>query len=111
MREYTTANGEGRQSVSTLVVCPKKNPSKKAKTADRYVAFITNVKVDGAGDLLRLMPKTYRKRRGRAGYRILKQARAKTKSPMVAARLFLMFISLAYVNFWLLYRRMLVDDA
>ena len=43
----------GRQSVSTLVVYPKKNPPKKAKTADRYVAFITNVGVDDPGDLLR----------------------------------------------------------
>ena len=29
-----------------LVVYPKKNPHKNIKTADRYVAFITNVKVD-----------------------------------------------------------------
>ena len=112
VREYTMTNGDGRQSVSTLVVCSKKNPPKKAKTTDRYVAFITNARVDDPGDLLRLIPKTYRKRWGiETGYRILKQARAKTKSPRVAARLFLMFFSLAYVNFWLLYRRMLVDDA
>ena len=58
------------------------------------------------------MPKTYRKRWGiETGYCVLKQAKAKTKSPRVAARLFLMFFSLRYVNFWLLYRRMLVDDA
>ena len=111
VREYTMTNGEGRQSVSTLVVCPKKNPPKNAKTADRYVAFITNVKVDDHRDLLRLIPRTYRKRWGiETGYRVLKQARAKTKSTRTAARLFLMFFSLAYVNFWLMYRRMLTDD-
>ena len=112
VREHTMTNGEGRQSTSTLVICPKKNPPRNAKTADRYVAFITNVKVDDHRDLLRLIPKTYRKRWGiETGYRVLKQARAKTKSPRVAARLFLMFFSLAYVNFWLLYRRTLIDDA
>ena len=64
VREYTMSNREGRQSTSTLVICPKKNPPKNAKTADRYVAFITNVKVDNPKDLLRLIPKTYRKRWG-----------------------------------------------
>ena len=112
VREYTMSNREGRQSTSTLVVCPKKNPPKNAKTADRYVAFITNVRVDNPKDLLSHIPKTYRKRWGiETGYRVLKQARAKTKSPRTAARLFLMFFSLAYVNFWLLYRRALIVDA
>ena len=79
-----------RQSTSTLVVCPKRNPPKNAKTADRYVAFITNIRVNNAWDLLRYIPKTYRKRWGiETGYRILKQARI--KSPRMAARLFLMF--------------------
>ena len=32
VREHTMTNGEGRQSTSTLVVCPKKNPPKNAKT-------------------------------------------------------------------------------
>ena len=109
IREYTMTNKDGRQSTSTLVVCPKKNPPKNARTADRYVAFITNMRVDNPRDLLVHIPKTYRKRWGiETGYRILKQARARTKSPRTAARLFLMFFSLAYVNFWLLYRRALI---
>ena len=86
--------------------------AKNAKTADRYVAFITNIRVDNPRDLLRRIPKTYRKRWGiETGYRILKQARARTKSPRMAARLFLMFFSLACVNFWLLYCRVLINDA
>ena len=105
VREYTMSNREGRQSTSTLVVCPKKNPPKNAKTADRHVAFITNVKVDNPKDLLRLIPKTYRKRWGiETGYRVLEWARAKTKSPRTAARLFLFFLSLAFYNFWSLCR-------
>ena len=100
-----------RQSTSTLAVCPKRNPPKNARTADRYVAFITNIRVDNPRDLLRRIPKTYRKRWGiETGYRILKQARARTKSPRMVARLFLMFFSLAYVNFWLLYRRALIGN-
>ena len=111
VREYTITNKDGRQSTSTLVICPKKKPPKNARTADRYVAFVTNIRVDNPRDLLRLVPKTYRKRCGiETGYRVLKQARAKTMSLRIAARLFLMSFSLAYVNFWLLYRRMLIDD-
>ena len=110
VREYTMANREGRRSTSTLVVCRKKNPGKNAKATDRYIAFITNIVVDKPGDLIRIIPKTYRKRWGiETGYRILKQVRAKTKSPRAAARLLLMFFSLAYANFWLLYRRMLIS--
>ena len=111
IREYTMANKDGRQSTSTLVVCLKKNPPKNAGATDRYVAFITNMRVDNPRDLLVHIPKTYRKRWGiETGYRVLKQARAKTKSPRTAARLFLMFFSLAYVNFWLLCRRALIVD-
>ena len=110
MREYAMGNRAGRRSTSTLVVCPKKNPPKNAKAADRYVAFITNIVVDNPGDLIRLIPGMYRKRWGiETRYRILKQVRAKTKSPRAAARLLLMFFSLAYANFWLLYRRMLIN--
>ena len=110
VREYTMTNDAGRQSTSTLVVCPKKDPRKNAVVTDRYVAFITNIKVDNPRDLLSYIPKTYRKRWGiETGYRVLKQVRAKTKSPMIAARLLLMFFSMAYVNFWLLYRRMLIN--
>ena len=43
------------------------------------------------------------------GYRVIKQARAKTMSPYWSARLFLFFFSLVYVNFWLIRRKMLVD--
>ncbi len=112
VREYTMTNKGGRRSTSTLVICPKKNPPKNAGVADRYVAFITNIRVDNPRDLLVHIPKTYRKRWGiETGYRILKQARARTKSPRTAARLFLMFFSLAYVNFWLLYRRALIGNA
>ncbi|MBI1658870.1 MAG: transposase [Thaumarchaeota archaeon] len=111
IRAYTMVNKDGRQSTSTLVVCPKRNPPKSARAADRYVAFITNIRVDNPRDLLRHIPKTYRKRWGiETGYRVLKQARARTKSPRMAARLFLMFFSLAYVNFWLLYRRALIGN-
>ena len=39
-------NREGMQSTSTLVICPKRNPPRNAKTADRYVAVITNIRVD-----------------------------------------------------------------
>ena len=110
VREYTMVNRAGRRSTSTLVVCPKKNPAKNAKAADRYIAFITNIVVDNPRDLIRLIPRTYRKRWGiETGYRVLKQVRAKTKSPRAAARLLLMFFSLAYANFWLLYRRMLIN--
>ena len=80
------------------MVCPKRNPPKNARTADRYVVFITNIRVDNPRDLLVHIPKTYRKRWGiETRYRILKQAR--TKSIRMATRLFLMFFSLAYVNF------------
>ena len=110
VRKYTMTNKAGRRSTSTLVVCRKKNARKNAKTADRYVAFITNIKMDNPGDLIRLIPRTYRKRWGiETGYRVLKQVRAKTKSPRAAARLLLMFFSLAYANFWLFYRRMLIN--
>lgn len=110
VREYTMVNEAGMQSTSRLVVCPKKNPRKGAGIPDRYIAFITNVKVDNPRDLLGRIPGTYRKRWGiETGYRVLKQARAKTKSPRTAARLLLMFFSLAYVNFWLLYRRMMIN--
>ena len=68
--------------------------------------------MDYPRDLLGLIPKTYRKRWGiETRYRVLKQAKVKTKSPRIAARLFLMFFSLAYVNFWLLYRRTLFDGS
>ena len=58
-------NREGRQSTSTLVVCPKRNPPKNARITDGYVAFITNIRVDNPRDLLVHIPKTYRKRWGR----------------------------------------------
>ena len=106
VREYAMANKAGRRSTSTLVVCRKKN----AKAADRYVAFITNIKMGNPGDLIRLIPRTYRRWWGiEVGYLVLKQVRAKTKSPRAAARLLLMFFSLAYANFWLFYRRVLIS--
>ena len=109
VRQYTMTNGDGRQSVSTLVACPKRSPRKIARTPDRYVAFITNARVDGPGDHTGSCQRRTASGGAETGYRILKQARA--KSPRVAARLFLMSFSPAYVNFWLPCRRMRIDDA
>ena len=94
------------------MVCPKKNPPKNAKIAERYIAFVINIRVDNPRDLLKHIPRTYRQQRGiETRYCVLKQTRARTKSPRMVARLFLMFFSLTHVNFWLLYRRALIGNA
>lgn len=70
----------------------QEEPFKNARTVGKYVAFITNIRVDNSRDLLRHIPKAYRKRWGiEVGYHVLEWARAKTKSPRTAARLFLVF--------------------
>lgn len=111
IREYTMTNKAGESSTSTLVICLKKNPRKTGDVKDKYIAFLTNIQVDNPRKLLTYIPKVYRQRWGiETGYRIIKQVRAKTKSPRASARLFLFHISLVYTNVWLLYRGMRVDD-
>ena len=79
--------------------------------SDLYVGFITNIKVDDPMDLIRRIPKVYRIRWGiEAGYRKLEEIRARTNSPRIVARLFLLFFSLGILNFWLLYKEMYADE-
>ena len=107
VRPYTMTANDGRTVTFTLVVCRKKLPPnyKPRRVQDMYVAFATNIKVENPKKLLRYIPKVYRARWGiEIGYRVLEEIRAKTKSPRTVARLFLLFFSLAFVNYWLLYK-------
>ena len=105
-------NRNGESATATPVIVPKTRrrggkggKGRPARIQDRYVAFLTNVELDSAKKLFRYIPKTYRVRWGiETGYRVLEGARGKTKSPKVAARLFLFFLSLAFYNFWSLCR-------
>ena len=112
VRPYTMTNRNGESATATRVIVPKTRrrggkggKGRPVRIQDRYVAFLTNVGPDSAKKLLRYIPKTYRVRWGiETGYRVLEGARGKTKSPRIAARLFLFFLSLAFDNFWSLCR-------
>lgn len=120
IRPYTIKNKDGKSITGTLVICTRKKPRKhkrsrrkksdgkssKSRMSDLYVAFLTNIEVKNPKKLLKYIPKTYRIRWGiETGYRVLESSRAKTKSPKIAARLFLLFFSLVFVNFWLMFKR------
>ena len=80
--------------------------------SDLYAGLITNIKVDDPKDLIRRIPKVYRIRWGiEAGCRKLGEIRARTNSPRIAARLFLLSFSLGLLNFWALYKEMYADGA
>ena len=112
IREYEMTNKKGEKVTATLVICRKDNPGKITQTSDKYIAFLTNLPTDNPEWLIKYIPKTYRYRWGiETGYRVIKQIRAKTMSPYWSARLFLFFFSLVYANFWLIYRRMIVDGS
>lgn len=101
---YTMTSRNGQSVTAALVIVPKAR--KRGRIRDRYVAFLTNIELDCPKKLLRHMPKTYRVRWGiETGYRVLEGARARTKSPKMAARLFFFFLSLAFYNFWSLCRQ------
>lgn len=105
IREYTMTSGDGSSVTATLVICPKNNPKSRKNIQDRYIAFLTNIQVSKPEQLLRRIPKLYKARWGiETGYRVLEDIRAKTKSPKVTARLFFLFFSLVFMNFWVLYR-------
>ena len=119
VRSYTIKNKDGKSITGTLVICARKKPRKhksnrrkksgkssKRSISDLYVAFLTNIDVMDPKELLKYIPKTYRIRWGiETGYRVLETSRAKTKNPKIAARPFLLFFSLVFVNFWLQFKR------
>ena len=113
VREYTITAKDGRTATANVVIVPKKlKPCRKkcgeckrcrpVLVRDKYVAFLTNIAVDSPKEMAERIPKKYRARWGTGtGYRCVESVRARTKSPNMAARLFLFYFTLVVVNMWL----------
>lgn len=105
IQSYTMKNKSNQTVTTNIVICKKDVPCKTDDISDKYIAFMTNIKVAKPKDLLKRIPEEYRMRWFiEIGYRSVKEVRAKTKSPKFPTRHFLFFFSLAFTNFWRLAR-------
>ncbi len=100
-------------AVFTLAIYPKPIDVEEAKrrrmeTADRYLAFATNLPVSEVRELLATIPREYRKRWGiETGYRVQKTVRARTTSRCYVVRLVYQMLAVVLYNLWQLVNIML----
>ena len=95
--EYTVHAQNGDKFSCTLVIVPKKKPSRNGK----HIGFVTNMAGCKPEDLMEL-PEEYRKRWGiETGYKDAKRIMPRTTSRNDAIRLVLFFLSLVMSNIWM----------
>ena len=93
------------------VIYKKEGAEKKEEISDRYIVFATNIPYHRIYNIIKTLPDEYKKRWGiETGYRQIESVRARTRSKSFSLRIFLFYLSVVFVNMWIILNHAIPDS-